>query len=125
MLRAGSGYHGNGELLQWLDERGIAAYIRVKENPNGPTDLYGIDQFTYRPEENSYICPEGKILKYVGINARNRTTFIFRRHGAEAEKAGRDSSAVSQPRISHLKKWWPGTKLNRRRQPFQGYAQPT
>src|SRR6058998_2472657 len=28
--------YGNGELLQWLDERGIAAYIRVKENPNGP-----------------------------------------------------------------------------------------
>ena len=49
--------YGNGELLQWLDDRGIAAYIRVKENPNGPTDLYGIDQFTYRPEENSYICP--------------------------------------------------------------------
>jgi hypothetical protein len=40
--------YGNGELLQWLDERGIAGYIRVKENPNGqPTDLYGIDQFTY------------------------------------------------------------------------------
>ncbi len=27
--------YGNGEMLQWLDERGIAAYIRVKENPNG------------------------------------------------------------------------------------------
>src|SRR5947209_7279052 len=24
--------YGNGELLQWLDDRGIAAYIRVKEN---------------------------------------------------------------------------------------------
>ena len=55
--------YGNGELLQWLDERGIAAYIRVKENPNGPTDLYGIDQFTYVPEETCYICAEGKILK--------------------------------------------------------------
>src|SRR5262249_3087166 len=44
--------YGNGELLQWLDDRGIAPYIRVKENPNGPTDLYGIDQFTYLPEEN-------------------------------------------------------------------------
>src|SRR5882757_1823428 len=69
--------YGNGELLQWLDERGIAAYIRVKENPNGRTDLYGIDQFTYRPEENSYICPEGKVLKYVGINARNRTHVYY------------------------------------------------
>jgi transposase len=69
--------YGNGELLQWLDERGIAAYIRVKENPNGPTDLYGIDQFTYVPEGNCYICPEGKVLKYVGINARNRTHVYY------------------------------------------------
>jgi len=37
---------------------GIAGYIRVKENPKGqPTDLYGIDQFTYGSEENCYICP--------------------------------------------------------------------
>src|SRR5215510_10646232 len=66
--------YGNGEMLQWLDDRGITAYIRVKENPNGqPTDLYGIDQFTYLPEENSYLCPEGKVLKYNGINKRNHT----------------------------------------------------
>src|SRR5207245_6872623 len=29
------------------------------------------------PEENSYLCPEGKILKYVGINARNRTHVYY------------------------------------------------
>ena len=69
--------YGNGELLQWLQDRGIAPYIRVKENPNGPTDLYGLDQFTYRPEENCYICPEGKPLKYVGINPRNRTHLYY------------------------------------------------
>ena len=63
---------GNGELLQWLDDRGITAYIRVKENPNGPTDLYGINQFTYVPEENCYLCPAGKRLNYVGINKGNR-----------------------------------------------------
>jgi len=65
--------YGNGEMLQWLDERGIAAYIRVKENPAAMTDLYGIDQFTYVPEQNCYICPEGKPLKYAGINPLNRT----------------------------------------------------
>ena len=69
--------YGNGELLQWLEERGITAYIRVKENPNGPTGLYGIDQFTYVPEENSYICPEGKPLKYVGINPLNHTHLYY------------------------------------------------
>src|SRR5258708_4327566 len=49
--------YGNGELLQWLDERGIAAYIRVKENPAATTDLYGIDQFTDVAEENCSSCP--------------------------------------------------------------------
>jgi transposase len=65
--------YGNGELLQWLDDRGITPYIRVKENPLGKNDLYGIDQFTYLPEHNCYLCPAGKPLKYVGINQRNRT----------------------------------------------------
>jgi len=69
--------YGNGELLQWLDERGIAPYIRVKENPNGRSDLYGIENFTYVPEENYYICPEGKPLKYVGISTRNRTHLYY------------------------------------------------
>jgi len=69
--------YGNGEFLQWLDERGIAAYIKVKENPNGPSGLYGIEQFSYVPEENYYICPEGKPLKYVGISRRNRTHLYY------------------------------------------------
>jgi transposase len=69
--------YGNGEMLQWLDERGITGYIRVKENPNGPTGLYGIDQFTYVPEENCYICPEGKPLKYVGIHPRDNAHLYY------------------------------------------------
>jgi hypothetical protein len=69
--------YGNGELLQWLDERGIAAYIRVEENPAATTDLYGIDKFTYVPEENYYICPEAKLLKYVGVNPLNRTHLYY------------------------------------------------
>jgi hypothetical protein len=52
--------YGIGEMLQWLDERGITPYIRVKEGPNSPTDLYGIEKFTYVPEENCYLCPAGK-----------------------------------------------------------------
>jgi len=69
--------YGNGELLQWLDDRGITPYIRVKENPLGKSDLYGIEKFTYLPEQNCYVCPEGKQLKYVGINALNRTHLYY------------------------------------------------
>ena len=71
--------YGNGELLQWLDERGIAAYIRVKENPNGPTDLYGIDQFTYIPEENCYLSLPGRQNPEVRRNqcAQSHTRLLF------------------------------------------------
>jgi hypothetical protein len=65
--------YGNGELLAWLEERGITSYIRVKESPAPKTNLYGIEKFTYVRETNSYQCPEGKQLTYVGINAINRT----------------------------------------------------
>ena len=49
----------------------------MKENPNGPSGLYGIEKFTYVPGENSYICPEGKPLKYLGINPHNRTHLYY------------------------------------------------
>jgi transposase len=65
--------YGNGELLQWLDERGITPYIRVKQSPTPKTDLFEIDRFTYVAEENCFICPEGKRLKYAGVNELNRT----------------------------------------------------
>lgn len=65
--------YGNGELLAWLEERGITPYIRVKESPAPPSQLYGIEKFTFHPETNSDRCPEGKQLTYVGINALNRT----------------------------------------------------
>jgi Transposase DDE domain len=38
--------YGNGELLHWLEQRGITPYIRVKENAQHHNDLYGIDKFT-------------------------------------------------------------------------------
>ena len=64
--------YGNGEMLQWLDDRAIKPFIPVKESPNPTKDLYGIEKFTYLPQQDCYICPEGKPLKYVGINKLNR-----------------------------------------------------
>jgi transposase len=65
--------YGNGELLAWLEERGITPYIRVKESPAPKSTLYGIEKFTYIPETNSYQCPAGKRLTHVAVNAINRT----------------------------------------------------
>ena len=64
--------YGNGELLAWLEERSITPYIRVKESPAPKTNLYGIEKFTYVAETNSYQCPAGKRLTYLGVNPRNR-----------------------------------------------------
>lgn len=65
--------YGNGEFLQWLAEREITPYMRTRESAkrrNSP--FYGLECFTYQPESNSYRCPAGEQLNYVGLNVRNR-----------------------------------------------------
>jgi hypothetical protein len=65
--------YGNGEFLQWLLDRGITPYMRTRDNAlrkNSPG--YGPERFTYLPESNSYRCPAGEQLNYVGLNVRNR-----------------------------------------------------
>lgn len=64
--------YGNGEMLDWLEQRGVTPQIAVKESPLGNNGLYGVEQFRYQADNNTYICPEGKQLTYAGINARNR-----------------------------------------------------
>src|SRR5262250_3211328 len=65
--------YGNGEFLQWLLDRGITPYMRTRDSAlrkNNPG--YGPDRFTYQPESNTYRCPAGEQLNYVGLNVRNR-----------------------------------------------------
>jgi transposase len=83
--------YGNGEFLQWLMERGITPYMRTWDSAlrkNNP--LYGPDRFTYFPESNSYLCPAGQPLNFVGLNVRNRTHAYIgsrKRCGACPQKA--------------------------------------
>ena len=83
--------YGNGEMLDWLEQHSIIGHIPVKECPLGKSGLYSVEQFTYRPENNSYLCPEGKQLTYVGINPRNRTHLY-----ASTPKRCRDCSQKTQ-----------------------------
>jgi len=65
--------YGNGEFLQWLLDRGITPYMRTRDSAlrkNNPG--YGAERFTYLPESNSYLCPAGEQLNYVGLNVRNQ-----------------------------------------------------
>jgi transposase len=83
--------YGNGEFLQWLMERGITPYMRTRDSAlrkNNP--LYGPERFTYLPASNSYLCPAGEQLNYVGLNVRNRAYAYIgsgKRCGACSQKA--------------------------------------
>jgi len=83
--------YGNGEFLQWLLDRGITPYMRTRDNAlrkNNPG--YGPERFTYLPESNSYRCPAGEQLNYVGLNVRNRAHAYIgsaKRCGACCQKA--------------------------------------
>jgi transposase len=83
--------YGNGEFLQWLLDRGITPYMRTRDSvlrKNNPG--YGPERFTYLPESNSYRCPAGEQLNYVGLNVRNRARAYIgsaKRCGACSQKA--------------------------------------
>jgi len=83
--------YGNGEFLQWLLDRGITPYMRTRDNAlrkNNPG--YGPERFTYQPESNTYVCPAGEQLNYVGLNVRNRAHAYIasaKRCGACLQKA--------------------------------------
>src|SRR6266702_2802163 len=83
--------YGNGEFMQWLAERRITPYMRTRDSAlrkNNPG--YGPERFTFLPESNSYRCPAGEQLNYVGLNVRNRAPAYLgtrKRCGGCAQKA--------------------------------------
>jgi len=83
--------YGNGEFLQWLLDRGITPYMRTRDSALRKNNLgYGPERFTYLPESNSYRCPAGEQLNYVGLNVRNRAHAYIgsaKRCGACSQKA--------------------------------------
>jgi len=83
--------YGNGEFLQWLAEREITPYMRTRESAKRKhSPFYGPERFTYEAESNSYRCPAGKQLNYVGLNVRNRAHAYIgsaKRCGACLQKA--------------------------------------
>jgi hypothetical protein len=83
--------YGNGEFLQWLLERGITPYMRTRDSAlRKKSPFYGPERFTYLPESNSYRCPAGERLNYVGLNIRNRAHAYIgsrKRCGACSQKA--------------------------------------
>ena len=83
--------YGNGEFLQWLMDRDITPCMRTRDSAlRKKSPLYGPERFTYLPASNSYLCPAGEQLNYVGLNVRNRAHAYIgsgKRCGACSQKA--------------------------------------
>lgn len=75
--------YGNGEFLQWLLDRGITPYMRTRDSAlrkNNPG--YGPERFTYLPESNTYGCPAGELLNYVGFERSQSRPCLYREREA-------------------------------------------
>ena len=69
---ADAGYD-NTEVYDAMLKRGIQTYIPKKRKPNNAssyTNGFEPEAFSYNPEEDFYVCPQGKILEYSCYNKK-------------------------------------------------------
>lgn len=59
--------YGSGEFLAWLLGRGVQPHIPVIDRRHQTEGRFTRDQFRYDPAMNVYHCPEGKPLRYRGL----------------------------------------------------------
>lgn len=77
---ADAGYFDSDDLAK-IDKDIIVVVPSVKqtkeERSNEPKNLFDKDNFKYDKEQNEYICPEGKRLKYKGRDNKEGTKFAY------------------------------------------------
>ncbi len=56
--------YGTGPFLAWLSERNITPHIPVLDRQQQTGGLLPREAFSFDPERNVFICPQGKILKH-------------------------------------------------------------
>ena len=95
-LAADTGY-GKAEFLAWLESQDIASYIPLREHfaSTSGNAFFSLDRFTYRPESNSFECPEGKQLKYIGIKPAVNKSYIYRSTEAKCRECPVKSECTS------------------------------
>jgi len=59
--------YGSGEFLAWLLAQGVQPHIPVIDRRHQTDGHFTRDRFRYEPAENAYYCPEGKALRYRGL----------------------------------------------------------
>ncbi len=63
--------YGSGEFLAWLLQQGVQPHIPVIDRRHQTDGRFTRDQFRYDAAENAYYCPEGKALRYRGLQRSN------------------------------------------------------
>ena len=68
--------YGTGEFLAWLiDEKGIEPHIPVKEWHGQNHGAFTRRDFTFQPDDNSFTCPGGKRLPFIGVSNLTRINY--------------------------------------------------
>ena len=68
--------YGTGEFLAWLiDEKSIEPHIPVKEWHGQNHGAFTRGDFTFQPDDNSFTCPGGKRLPFIGVSNRMRINY--------------------------------------------------
>jgi transposase len=93
-LAADTGY-GKAEFLSWLETQGITSYIPLRKHYASSDRLYSLDHFIYHPESNSYECPEGRELKYIGIKPAVNRSHIYRSTEAKCRGCSRKAECTT------------------------------
>jgi len=71
-LGADKGY-ATGEFIHHLVKSGVKPHIPIQEHIRNPQKgIYPVSEFKYDAENNQYICPQGKILKYSSYHKYSR-----------------------------------------------------
>jgi len=58
--------YGNGPLLGWLIDQGIAPHVPVIDRTRQRDEFFTRDAFRYEPDIDTYRCPSDKLLTYRG-----------------------------------------------------------
>jgi len=64
--------YGSGEFLAWLLEQKVQPHIPVIDHRHQTGGRFTRDDFRYDPTQDVYYCPEGKALRYRGLQRAQR-----------------------------------------------------
>ena len=90
---ADKGYSA-AECFRELERLGIKAFIPVLDHSNDKGNKYHLSDFTYRKEEDAYICPGGNALRFVCMDSKGRK--LYRANRTDCASCPLRSACISK-----------------------------